>query len=70
MENLETLGAIRVNQFGRFKPIEEYYMQMLDGIVVIGIKKDSENYYTAKNLAIHFWLLWTYLEKMNCFQVM
>jgi len=56
IENLETLGAIRVNQFGKFKPIEEYYMQMLDGIAVIGIKKDSENYYTAKIiLQKHFW---------------
>lgn len=39
IDHLDILDAIRINQFGRFKSIEEGYANMLNGISVVGIKK-------------------------------
>lgn len=47
IEDLEILDAIRINSFGKFKSIREYYSRVLDGIITIGIKKDSEEYRNA-----------------------
>lgn len=41
IDHLDILDAIRINQFGRFKSIEEGYANMLNGISVVGIKKKS-----------------------------
>lgn len=47
IEDLDILDAIRINHFGKFKSIKEYYASTLNGIVTIGIKKDSDDYNTA-----------------------
>ncbi|MEE1226484.1 MAG: LPO_1073/Vpar_1526 family protein [Bacteroidales bacterium] len=47
IEDLDILDAIRVNHFGKFKSIKEYYASALNGIVTIGIKKDSDDYNKA-----------------------
>lgn len=47
IEDLDILDAIRVNHLGKFKSIKEYYASALNGIVTIGIKKDSDNYNKA-----------------------
>lgn len=47
IEDLDILNAIRVNHFGKFKSIKEYYASALNGIVTIGIKKNSDDYDTA-----------------------
>ena len=47
IEDLDILDAIRVNHFGKFKSIKEYYAFALNGIVTIGIKKDSDDYNKA-----------------------
>lgn len=47
IEDLDILDAIRINHFGKFKSIKEYYASVLNGIVTIGIKKDSDDYNTA-----------------------
>lgn len=47
IEDLEILDAIRINPFGKFKTIKEYCSEALNGIITIGIKKDSEEYQNA-----------------------
>lgn len=47
IEDLDILDAIRVSHFGKFKSIKEYYASALNGIVTIGIKKDSDDYNKA-----------------------
>ncbi len=47
MEDLDILDAIRIIHFGKFKSIKEYCASTLNGIVTIGIKKDSDDYNTA-----------------------
>ena len=47
IEDLDILDAIRINHFGKFKSINEYYASALNGIVTIGVKKDSDDYNTA-----------------------
>ena len=44
IEDLDILDAVRINNFGKFKSIKEYYADALNGIVTIGIKRDSEEY--------------------------
>ncbi len=53
IEDLDILDAIRVNHFGKFKSIKEYYASALNGIVTIGIKKDSDDYNTAIKILQH-----------------
>lgn len=47
IDDLEILDAIRISPFGKFKTIKEHFSRMLNGIVTIGIKKESEEYYKA-----------------------
>lgn len=47
IEDLDILDAIRVNHFGKFKSIKEYYASTLNGIVTIGIKKGSDDHNKA-----------------------
>lgn len=47
IEDLEILDAIRINPFGKFRTIREYFSKALNGIITIGIKKDSEEYHNA-----------------------
>lgn len=50
IEHLDILDAVRINQIGKFKSIEDIYTTMLNGIAVVGIKKDSEEYNQAKDI--------------------
>lgn len=47
---MDTLDAIRINQFGKFKTIKEYYPSVLKGLMEIGIRKNSEEYYKAQDI--------------------
>jgi len=47
MEDLDILDAIRIDHFGKFKSLTEYYATILNGIVTIGIKKDSKEHKQA-----------------------
>lgn len=47
IDHLDILDAVRINQFGRFNNVEEYYASALTGIYVVGIKKESEEHYKA-----------------------
>lgn len=57
IEDLDILDAIRVNHFGKFKSIKEYYASALNGIVTIGIKKDSDDYNKAIKILQDFGLM-------------
>ena len=48
--HLDLLNAARVSPFGTFKKIEEYYPEIFDGYVCVGIQKESENYVKAIEL--------------------
>ena len=48
IEHLDILDAVRINQFGKFKSIEYIYTTKLNGIAVVGIKRDSEEHNRAK----------------------
>ena len=67
IEDLEILDAIRINPFGKFKSLKEYYSKVLNGIITVGIKKDSEKYHKAvtilrnNGLFIHNLLVENYL---------
>lgn len=67
IEDLEILDAIRINPFGKFKSLKEYYSKVLNGIITVGIKKDSEEYHKAvtilrnNGLLIHNLLVENYL---------
>lgn len=50
LDHLDILDAIRVNNLGSLKKIEQYYSEMLDGYVGVGIKKDSDSYNNAIEL--------------------
>ena len=47
IEDLEILDAIRINPYSKFTDLKEYYSTVLNGIVTIGIKKDSEEHRNA-----------------------
>lgn len=47
LDHLDILDAIRINNLGGLKKIEEYYSQCLSGYVNIGIEKSSEDYNKA-----------------------
>ena len=47
IEDLEILDAIRINPYSKFTDLKEYYSAALNGIITIGIKKDSEEYHKA-----------------------
>lgn len=50
LDHLDILDAVRVNNLGGLKKIEEYYSHMLSGYVDIGIEKNSENYEKALDI--------------------
>lgn len=49
-DHLDILDAIRVNNFGNLKKIEQYYPEMLAGYIDVGIKKNSDDYNKAMEL--------------------
>lgn len=49
VDNLETVNAIRVNQFGHLKTYEEIAQTNFSGYFVLGIKKDSEDFKKARD---------------------
>lgn len=44
LDHLDILDAARLNSFGNLKKIHQYYPELLDGYVEVGIEKNSENY--------------------------
>ncbi len=44
LDNLEILGAIRINQIGSLKKFEDYLCDSWEGYVCVGIKNDSQDY--------------------------
>ena len=50
IDHLDLLGAIRVNPIRKLMPLLDYYSNMLDGYVCVGILKGSENYFKAIDL--------------------
>ena len=44
LEHLDSLKAVRVNNFGRLKKLEQFYPEHLSGYTDVGIKKDSDVY--------------------------
>lgn len=50
IEHLDILDAVRINQLGRFNKIEDIYTRVLNGIAVVGIMKNSEEYNKAKDI--------------------
>lgn len=47
IEELEILGAIRINPYSHFKKFNELYKEIFKGYYCTGIKKDSEKYHIA-----------------------
>lgn len=50
IDHLDILKAVRLNQFGSLKKIEQYYPEQLLGYVNVGIKKNSEDHDRAIEL--------------------
>lgn len=50
IEHLDILDAVRTSRFGEFKSIEDIYTRKLNGISVVGIRKNSEDYYKAVDI--------------------
>jgi len=50
IEQLDVLNLARIDSFGKFIKLEEYYKKSLSGYCCIGIKKDSANYVKAEQL--------------------
>jgi hypothetical protein len=44
LDHLDILGTIRISSFGNFKKIKQYYSEILDGYISVGIEKSGENY--------------------------
>ena len=61
MDHLDILDAIRIDSFGKLKSLKDYYVEMLNGLVCVGIKKDSEDYNTVQSLLWHYQYLDRYL---------
>lgn len=47
LDHLDILDAVRLNQFGNLKKIDQYYPEQLPGYVDVGIEKNSENHNRA-----------------------
>lgn len=47
IEDLEILDAIRISPFGKFRSIMEYYSELLNGVITVGIRKDSQEHHDA-----------------------
>lgn len=50
LDHLDILNAVRLNQFGGLKKVQQYYPERLSGYVDVGINKKSENYGKALEL--------------------
>lgn len=50
LDHLDILDAVRVNNFGKLKKVEDYYSHMLSGYVDNGIEKNSDNYEKALSI--------------------
>lgn len=50
LDHLDILDAIRVNNFGNLKTIEQYYSEILGGYIDVGIEKNTEDYNKAIEL--------------------
>lgn len=50
MDDLDILDAIRVNQMSNLKKMDQYYLERMNGYVVAGISKESDNYDKATNI--------------------
>lgn len=50
LEQLDVLNAIRIKDFSSFKKMEDYYSERFNGYCCAGIKKDTENYFSACKL--------------------
>ena len=50
MDQLDVLNAIRINPFGGFKKIDQFYSEQLSGYVDVGIEQGSENYKKANEI--------------------
>lgn len=48
LDHLDILGAIRIIQFRKLKPFEQYSVEHFEGYSCIGIEKNSDNYKKAK----------------------
>lgn len=47
IDHLDILNAVRLNQFGGLKKIEQFYPEQFPGYVDVGIEKNSENHNRA-----------------------
>jgi len=50
MDQLDVLSAIRINRLGAFGSVERWYSEVLDGIVVVGIERNSAQHIKAEEL--------------------
>ncbi len=50
LDQLDILNAIRINRTEKFINIKDYYLGKLNGLIEIGIYKDSEKYYKAQEI--------------------
>ena len=47
LDHLDILRAVRLNSVGTLKKVKQYYTEVFDGYIEVGIEKTSENYSTA-----------------------
>lgn len=52
IDQLDMLDAIRINQFGKFRTIKEYYTSNFKNFLELGIKKGSEEFLQAEKILI------------------
>lgn len=52
LEHLEILNAVRLNQLGSLKKIDEYYCEILAGYIDNGIPKESQGFEKAKSMLL------------------
>lgn len=50
MDQLDVLSAIRINRLDAFESIERLYSKVLDGIVIVGIERNSAQHVKAEEL--------------------
>lgn len=51
LEHLDILDALRINQFGRLKKIDQYYSEQFSGYIDVGINKATDDFQKAIALA-------------------
>ncbi len=52
MENLNMLDAIVLSPFGEFKRVVDYYAEVMDGYVCVGIDKKSPSFINAQQILV------------------